>query len=184
MVEMTAKIKYDKKNYRKHPENNKRIIKRSLDEFGAGRSILIDNENEIIAGNGVAEQWGDKPIKIIETDGTELIAIKRTDLNTDDEKRKQLALIDNHSSDTSEFDKTRIKDDFSTEFIQSLNFDIDGYFQKQHDDPGQFEYEKIKWPITIVVDEFDYKKWENLKKGYNETNDLKLFLKILSKIND
>jgi len=93
-------IKQDNRNYRRHSDKNKRIIKKSLDEFGAGRSILIDNEGEIIAGNGVMEQWGNKPIKIVETDGTELIVVKRTDLNTDDEKRKQLALIDNHASDT------------------------------------------------------------------------------------
>ena len=52
------KIKKDHRNYRIHDENNKTLIKKSVDELGAGRSILIDSENEIIAGNGVYEQWG------------------------------------------------------------------------------------------------------------------------------
>ena len=49
-------IKFDKRNYRKHDKKNKSLIKKSLEKFGAGRSIIIDNEGEIIAGNGVYEQ--------------------------------------------------------------------------------------------------------------------------------
>lgn len=44
------KIKFDKKNYRRHNDRNKELIKKSLSECGAGRSILIDKENEIFAG--------------------------------------------------------------------------------------------------------------------------------------
>lgn len=109
-----AKIKLDSKNYRVHTDKNKMIIDKSLKELGAGRSILIDSENEIIAGNGVFEQAEKQniKIKIVETDGTELIAVKRTDLKTSDKKRKKLALIDNHSTDTSNFDFDNINDDF------------------------------------------------------------------------
>jgi len=109
-----AKIKLDSKNYRVHPDKNKMIIDKSLKELGAGRSILIDSENEIIAGNGVFEQAEKQniKIKIVETDGTELIAVKRTDLKTNDKKRKKLALIDNHSTDTSNFDFEAINVDF------------------------------------------------------------------------
>ena len=109
-----AKIKLDSKNYRVHTEKNKMIIDKSLKELGAGRSILIDSENEIIAGNGVFEQAEKQniKIKIVETDGTELIAVKRTDLKTNDKKRKKLALIDNHSTDTSNFDFEAINVDF------------------------------------------------------------------------
>ena len=109
-----AKIKLDSKNYRVHTDKNKMIIDKSLKELGAGRSILIDSENEIIAGNGVFEQAEKQniKIKIVETDGTELIAVKRTDLKTNDKKRKKLALIDNHSTDTSNFDFEVINGDF------------------------------------------------------------------------
>lgn len=111
---MKQEIKLDKRNYRKHSDKNKMIIDKSLKELGAGRSILIDSENEIIAGNGVFEQAEKQniKIKIVETDGTELIAVKRTDLKTNDKKRKKLALIDNHSTDTSNFDFDAINVDF------------------------------------------------------------------------
>lgn len=100
------KIKQDKKNYRKHGDRNKAMIRRSLEECGAGRSILIDNENTAIAGNGVLEQ-AEKlgiPIRVIESNGSELIAVKRTDLSPDDPKRKELALADNATTDASDWD--------------------------------------------------------------------------------
>ena len=46
-----TKIKMDKRNYRKHNDKNKKLIKKSLDECGAGRSIVVDSEDEIIGGN-------------------------------------------------------------------------------------------------------------------------------------
>ena len=99
-------IKLDPKNARLHNETNKEQIKKSLKDLGAGRSIVIDNEDFVVAGNGVYEQAKGLGIKtrIIETDGTELVVIKRTDLNYDDEKRRSLAIADNVASETSEWD--------------------------------------------------------------------------------
>jgi hypothetical protein len=121
-----AQIKKDKRNYRVHPEKNKRLIRKSLEDLGAGRSILIDKDDNVIAGNGVFEQAEalNIPIRVIETNGNELIAVKRTDISEDDEKRKQLALLDNHATDTSEFDLDLISQDFSEEFLKSISMDI------------------------------------------------------------
>lgn len=107
-------IKFDTKNYRTHSDKNKNLILKSLKKCGAGRSILIDKEGEIIAGNGVYEQAKtlNIPVKVIETDGTELIAIKRTDLATESKKRKELALFDNSASDAVEWDLSNLKADF------------------------------------------------------------------------
>lgn len=109
-------IKFDKRNYRKHNDRNKELIKKSLEECGAGRSIVIDNDDEIIAGNGIYEQAQalNIPVKVIETDGSELVVVKRTDLKTDDEKRKKLAVMDNSTSDSSEFDIDLMSEDFAT----------------------------------------------------------------------
>lgn len=117
-------IKSDKRNYRVHNDKNKKLIKKSLEECGAGRAILLDNEESIIAGNGVYEQ-AEKlgiPVRIIETDGSELIALKRIDLATEDEKRKTLAMVDNHTSDTSEWDFDKLKIDFTPEDFVEWDF--------------------------------------------------------------
>jgi len=108
-----AAIRVDPKNHRKHNPRNKELIRKSLGELGAGRSILIDGEDHIIAGNGVYEQAEALgiPVRIIETNGTELVAIKRTDLANGDPRRKQLAIADNATSDTSEWDAEADWDD-------------------------------------------------------------------------
>lgn len=115
-------IKFDKRNYRKHDEANRRLIKNSLKDLGTGRSIVIDNEGEIIAGNGVYAEAKDLkiPTRIIETDGSELIVVKRTDLQTEDLKRKQLAVMDNSTSDSSEFDMALLKEDFDIKDLQDF----------------------------------------------------------------
>lgn len=122
-------IKFDQRNYRKHNDKNKELINKSLSECGAGRSILIDNEDEIIAGNGVYEQAKalNIPVRVIETDGCELIAVKRTDLNTQDEKRKRLAVMDNSSSDTSEFDLELLSANFEVPDLQDMGIEFEGF---------------------------------------------------------
>ena len=129
-------IKFDKRNYRKHGDRNKKLINKSLKELGAGRSILVDSEGEIIGGNGVYEQAQKLGIKtkIIETDGSELVVVKRTDLKPDDEKRKKLAVMDNSTSDTSENDTDLLLDDFSIEELNDLGIDIKEKVKKEEGD--------------------------------------------------
>ena len=45
-------IKLDKDNVRIHPDANKQAINKSLTELGAGRSVLLDANDTLIAGNG------------------------------------------------------------------------------------------------------------------------------------
>lgn len=105
------KITADPENVRIHDQHNQNAIGQSLRDLGAGRSILIDAENVIIGGNGVYEQAQELgiPVKIIESDGSELIAVKRTDLKSSDAKRKALAIADNRTSDLSFFDDAKLR---------------------------------------------------------------------------
>lgn len=122
---MAEQIKFDKRNYRKHGDKNKKLIEKSLKECGAGRSIIIDSENEIIAGNGIYEQAKKLgiPVRVIESDGKELIAVKRTDLATADDKRTKLAILDNSTADTSEMDYALLQKDF--DLVDLMNMGID-----------------------------------------------------------
>lgn len=121
-------IKFDKRNYRKHSDGNKRKIKKSLQECGAGRSVLIDADDTLIAGNGVFEQAQAMgiPTRVIETDGTELVVVKRTDLHTDDQKRKTLAAADNITSDNVEWDVDMMVQDFDEAFFKDWDLRING----------------------------------------------------------
>lgn len=178
-------IKFDKRNYRIHDDQNKRLIKKSLDEYGAGRSIVIDNENEIIGGNGVFEAWGNKPVKIVETDGSELVVVKRTDLSPNDERRKQLAVMDNSTSDSSEFDLELLKKDFDSEELADLGiFFEDGYNEESEKDSKYTR--KISVPVYEIKGEepkfeelIDTKKADMLVeiiKSSHLSEDVKEFL--------
>lgn len=122
----TEDIKLDPRNYRLHGDTNKRLINKSLDECGAGRSILIDRDNVIIAGNGVYEQAKELGlnVRVVESDGKELIVVKRTDIASTDEKRKLLAFADNQTSDKSEFDLVLIEEDFERDVLDDWELEI------------------------------------------------------------
>ena len=63
------------------------LLDKSLSQYGAGRSILVDKAGRIIAGNKTAERAADLGIDdvlIVPTDGTQLVAVQRTDLDLTD----------------------------------------------------------------------------------------------------
>ena len=166
-------IKFDKRNYRKHDKKNKSLIKKSLEKFGAGRSIVVDAEGEIIGGNGVYEQAQKLGLKtkIVETDGSELVVVKRTDLKTDDEKRKALAVMDNSTSDTSEFDLELLTADFSVDELEDFGIEL----------PEEEEEEEInKYSIKITPPIYSPKKKN--KPKLSECIDLEKYKQLKNEI--
>ena len=95
-------IQPDRKNANKGTERGRYMVEASLRETGAGRSILLDKDGRIIAGNKTFEAASDigLPVRVVETDGTELVAVKRTDLDLDDDTgtARKLAYYDNRTS--------------------------------------------------------------------------------------
>jgi len=64
--------------------------------------VLIDEHNQLIAGNGVVDACADvgiTKVRIIDAEGDELIAVRRSNL-TEEQKRKA-ALYDNRTSELS-----------------------------------------------------------------------------------
>ena len=91
-------LRFDDKNFNQHTEYGMSLLEKSLRENGAGRSILIDKDNNIIAGNGIIEAAGNiglEDLQIVETDGTKIVAVKRTDIALDSAQGRQMALADN-----------------------------------------------------------------------------------------
>ena len=141
-------LKFDQRNYRKHGDKNKNLIKKSIEEAGLGRSIVIDADDEIIAGNGLVSQLNkDTPLKVIETTGDELVVVKRTDLKQGDAKRNALAIYDNSTSDTSEFDIELLKADFSDKELEEFGVldDMD------EEDPEPEPVEETKEPPKVKI---------------------------------
>ena len=91
----------DDKNFNKGSEFGASLIEKSFRKFGAGRSILIDKNNRIIAGNKSFENAmsiGIEDVQIVESDGTKIIAVKRTDIDLDTPQGREMALADNASA--------------------------------------------------------------------------------------
>jgi hypothetical protein len=93
-----ADLSTDTRNANKGTPRGRAALERSLSQYGAGRSILLDKDNRIIAGNKITQCAGEigiDKVRIVETDGKEIIAVKRTDLSLDDKNARGLALADN-----------------------------------------------------------------------------------------
>lgn len=88
----------DDKNFNKGNDEGRKLMEKSFSELGAGRSILLDKDNRIIAGNKSTEAaiaTGIKKVRVIETTGDELVAVKRIDIDLDSEEGRKMALADN-----------------------------------------------------------------------------------------
>jgi len=95
----------DPRNARRHSDRNRTLVEQSLREVGAARSIVVDEDGTILAGNATvaaAAQVGIQRVRIIETDGRELVAVRRSGLT--DEQKRRLALFDNRAAELAEWD--------------------------------------------------------------------------------
>lgn len=79
------------------------VILASLQKLGAGRSILVDREGRIIAGNKTAEQAmvaGLEDVIVVPSDGTKLVVVQREDLDLSaDEQARLLSIADNRAAE-------------------------------------------------------------------------------------
>lgn len=103
-------LKSDHKNARRRTDRSATLIAESLKRYGAARSIVIDEDGRILAGNGTVEgakKAGINKVRVIEAEGDELIAVRRAGLSEDE--KVGLALADNRTSDLSEWDNEMLR---------------------------------------------------------------------------
>jgi hypothetical protein len=107
----------DPRNANRGTERGRYMLEQSLRECGAGRSILADKEGRIIAGNKTLEvaEALDIPVRVVETDGHELVVVQRSDLDLDSEQARKLAYYDNRASEVGlDWDASQIAADLET----------------------------------------------------------------------
>lgn len=115
-------LRFDDKNFNRHTERGMQMLKDSVGDNGFGRSVLVDKDNRIIAGNGIVEtagKLGKKSIRVVETNGDELVVVKRTDLTLDSKQGREMALADNAAA--------AVDLDWNEEAMQEMQarFDVD-----------------------------------------------------------
>jgi DNA modification methylase len=125
----------DDKNFNKGSENGAEMIRKSFEKFGAGRSILLDKNNRIIAGNKSVEFSGIEDVLIVESDGTQLIAVKRTDIDLDSPQGREMALADNASAKANiVFDAELIEAELGVAVCEEWGIDVATKLEAEEDD--------------------------------------------------
>ncbi len=97
-IKKIADLVPDAGNYNKGTEKGRKLIGKSLKKLGAGRSILIDKDGNVIAGNKTLEgaaAAGIDEVIVVKTTGRQIVAVQRTDLEIGSKKGREMALADN-----------------------------------------------------------------------------------------
>lgn len=95
----------DPNNARKRTERNRNSIKASLEKFKAGRSIVLDKDNIVRAGNGTVEmamELGYTELIVVEPKEGQLVAVRRPDWTA--QEAKAYAIADNRTAELAEWD--------------------------------------------------------------------------------
>jgi ParB-like chromosome segregation protein Spo0J len=105
MTDSLDSLQPDPRNARTHSKDNLDLISDSLKEVGAARSIVIDEDNVILAGNATvkaARAAGLTDVRVIEADGETVIAVRRSGLTP--EQKRRMALFDNRAAELASWD--------------------------------------------------------------------------------
>lgn len=112
--------------------------------------MLIDKDNRIIAGNKTQEQAAQlgMKVRIIESDGSEIIAVKRTDVSLDSKEGREMALLDNLT--------TQVNLSWDEAQLESIKGSVEGF------NPEDYGYEfngaTTSEDETTEEDDFDENK--------------------------
>lgn len=160
----------DKHNANKGTVRGLAALEDSISEYGAGRSILVDRDGNVIAGNKTLQSAADAGLEVIvvPTDGTKLVVVQRTDLGLydDDKRARLLAYADNRISELDlEWDAEQLladlnagvpltvlfEDDELLEILNELKKDGDESGSDSAGDPlatmTQAEAWRLKWRV-------------------------------------
>jgi hypothetical protein len=105
----------DPTNRRSHTERGKRMLAEALTDVGAARSIVIDEDNAVLAGEGVldaAAAVGITKLQIVEADGRTIVAVRRRGLSP--EQKRNLAIYDNRTAELSKWNPEQLAADAPT----------------------------------------------------------------------
>lgn len=90
---------FDQNNANAGTKRGRELLEQSIKELGAGRSILVDKDGNVIAGNKTLEaaQKAGLKVRVVPTNRDELVVVQRQDLDLTDSagEARRLAYLDN-----------------------------------------------------------------------------------------
>lgn len=137
----------DTKNMNKHTAKGMKLLEKSIENNGMGRSILLDKDNNIVAGNATTEVAGEKGMEdviVVEVTGNQMVAVKRMDLDINSKQGRELAMADNRVAEMNlEWDDDLLKQNLDTETMKNYGFSVD----------SEIIVARPKYPIVQKFDE-------------------------------
>lgn len=180
MTKKTIKdLKFDQHNFNAHTPEGMEMLDKSISDFGFGRSVVVDKNDNLIAGNGVVEtalKQGKTKIIEIETDGTELVVVKRKDVDINTEYGREMAFADNVTAKVGiRFNEEELRkakeewnlsiENWGVELPEEI--DIDEFIQQQGEEvtfntkqklviviPKEIDIEVVKTKVSEALKEF------------------------------
>ena len=127
-IDTLADLTPDGENFNKHTELGQKLLEESLRKFGAGRSILVDKDGNIISGNSTTETAaaiGMEDVIVVPTDGNKLVVVQRTDLSLDSPEGRELALADNMTALKGiDIDLAKVQETLGDDLAKAWGMDI------------------------------------------------------------
>jgi hypothetical protein len=188
-------LKGDPSNANKGTPRGRAALRASLNRLKAGRSVLMDADGHLIAGNKTWEVYGEEggeKVIIVETDGNTLVAVKRTDLHLGDPQRDELAFADNRVGQLDlDWDSNALAAmadagvDLSLymstdELADMVKRDTEAMAEMAKESATPLEVtEPERIPLSIVLRNSEFKRWANFKNQIGEVDDRKALLALL-----
>lgn len=127
-----TQIQPDQHNANQGTQRGRELLRQSLKELGAGRSILLDKDGNIIAGNKTfegAQEVGLK-VRVVKAERGELVAVQREDLDLNDPtgEARRLAYLDNR---VSELDLAWDPEQLAEDLQAGMDLDSLGFLEKE-----------------------------------------------------
>jgi hypothetical protein len=114
----------DPENRRAHNPRNVGLIADALHKVGAGRSIVIDEAGVVLAGNATLEaaaEAGITKVQVVDADGETLIAVRRSNLSSD--QKRDLAMYDNRGAELATWNLDQLSAD------EKAGVDLSAFFR-------------------------------------------------------
>ena len=114
----------DPVNRRQHNPRNVGMIVDAINAVGAARSIVIDENNVVLAGNATidaAAEAGIDRVRIVDATGTEIVAVRRSGLTA--EQKRMLAIADNRAGELATWNLDQLRADADTGLDLAMFFE-------------------------------------------------------------
>ena len=149
------------RNYREHPEEQIEHLKRSIEEHGIYRSIVVANDNTILAGHGVVKACKKMNIK--------KVPVIRMNIKSDSPQALRLLTADNEISNLADIDDRKL-----TEILKEINeSDEIGLDGTGYDDMTLASLVMVTRPADEIKDLDEAKEWVGMPTYQEEHEEVK-----------